>query len=76
LARVQHELALAVEAEIRERGITQAEFASETGVSPGTFGKRLRGTDPLHGEDLFAWVLHLGRVGLWPALANIDDLLP
>lgn len=76
LALVQHQLALAVEAEIRERGITQAELASEMGVSAGTLGKKLRGHDPLYGEDLFAWVLHLGRVELWPAPANLNDLMP
>jgi hypothetical protein len=76
LAFLQHELAVAVGDEIRERGVSQAELAGEIGVPAGTFGKKLRGHDPLHSEDMFVWVLHLGRVDLWPVPANLDDLLP
>jgi len=76
LALFQHQLSLAMADEIRERGITQQALAAELGVPAGSFGKKLRGHDPLFGEDLFAWVLHLGRVEVWPAPANLDELLP
>ena len=76
LALLQHNLARGVEAEIRERGITQKQLAEELGVPAGTLGKKLRGHDALFGEDVFAWMLHLGRVELWPAPANLDELLP
>jgi hypothetical protein len=76
LAYLQHQLAFAVEDEIRERGITQRALATEMAMSPGTLGKKLRGQDPLLGEDLFAWILHLDRIDLWPTPANLDELLP
>ncbi len=76
LALQQHRLALALEADIRERGITKAIAAEEMGVVAGTLGKKLRGHDPMYAEDLFSWVLYLGRIELWPVPANLDELLP
>jgi hypothetical protein len=76
LAFQQHQLALALEADIRERGITRVVAAAELGVPASTLGKKLRGHDPMYAEDLFAWVLHLDRVDLWPAPSNLNELLP
>jgi predicted transcriptional regulator len=76
LAFQQHQLAYALETEVRERGITKAAAAAEMGVPAGTLGKKLRGHDPMYAEDLFAWILYLDKVELWPAPANLNELLP
>ena len=76
LALQQHHLALAMDEEMRERGCTQRELAEELGMTAGTFGKRLRGHDPLSATEVYSWLFFLRRVELWPVPENLDDLLP
>jgi hypothetical protein len=45
-------------------------------VKPGTFRKKMSGADPVQPEDIFHWILYLGRVELWPAPGNLEELLP
>lgn len=76
VALLQHQLALGIRDDIYERDITRRAFAAELGVPEGTLNRKLCGADLMTSTDLAMWVLHVGRIEMWPVPNNLSDLLP